>query len=171
MSALPPARSRIPALPSRSNEPQRISGREAHVAAGRNEGVWVGFDSTNVEMAKVEPQYDLNGQKTGIGTITIQFLNGAQYEYADRPMSDWYDLIESSSKGRKTYYDVRGPGKSRPGMGLWKPCVQIRKPTRTSAQVAALASRRKPRSASDRRRTFTRGGRRNAFGAGGFAVG
>jgi hypothetical protein len=161
----------MPALPSRGQTPQRFSGRDAGPATGKNEGVWVAFASTNVMQARADPQYDLDGQKTGVGTITIEFLDGSQYEYDDRPMGDWYDLVESSSKGRFAYYEVRGPGKSRPGMGLWKPCRQIRKATRTAAQVAALRADRQPRGPKQRQRRFTVSGRRNAYGAGGFAVG
>lgn len=170
ISLLPTRGMAPPPLPSRAMGTERVSGRDVTRATGRTHGVWVAFTSTNVERAKVDPQYDLKGELTGVGTITIQFLNGSQYEYADRPMSDWMDLIESSSKGRFTYYDVRGPGKSVPGMGLWKPCVQIGKPTRTPAEVAALAAKRQPRTAAQKRRTFTRGGKRQAYGAGGHWV-
>lgn len=166
MSALPPPRSRVPELPTRTSAPSLHSGRDQGPVKGRTFGQWVGFASTNVEMAKVEPQYDLEGNLTGVGTITAQFLSGAQYEYADRPMSDWYDLVESSSKGSFAYYEVRGPGKSRPGMGLWKPCKQIRKATRTSAQVAALAAKRQPKGAAQRQGRYTVRGRRNAYARG-----
>lgn len=148
---------------------ERISTRDVQRAIGRSEGVWVEFDNTNVEMARVDPEYDFNGKKTGVGLITVQFLNGSQYEYPNRPMSDWYDIIESSSKGRKFYFDVRGPGPSRKGMGIW-PFRQIRQATRTPAQVRALVERRQPRTAAQKRRTFTRGGKRAAYGAGGRSV-
>lgn len=171
-----PSRSGPPPLPSRdvqadprnfSANAQRISTRDVQRAVGRTTGVWVEFDSTNVMRAMVEPQYDLDGKMTGVGTITIEFLNGAQYEYADRPMGDWFDLIESSSKGRFTYYEVRGEGKSVPGMGLWKPCRKIRNATRSAAEVARIKARREPRTAAQKRRTYTRGGKRGAYGAGG----
>jgi len=177
--ALPERSTQPPALPARlpggadpANFPasaQRISTRDVQRSSGRTEGVWVHFDSTNVEMAKVDPQYDLQGKKTGVGTITVQFLSGAQYEYPDRTMGDWHDLVESSSKGRYTYFTVRGPGPSHPGMGLW-PFRQLRSATRSPAEVAALVARRQPRTAEQRRRTFTRGGKRGAFGAGGRSV-
>jgi hypothetical protein len=165
-----PSRAAPPPLPTGRMGGTVTSDRDVQRASGRTTGVWVQVSSTNVEMMKVEPEYNLDGELTGVGTITIQFLNGAQYEYPDRPMADWYDLVESSSKGRKTYWDVRGPGRSRKGMGIW-PFRQIRSATRTPAQVAALAGRRQPQTAAQRARRFTRGGKRNAFGAGGLGVG
>jgi hypothetical protein len=142
------------------------SGRDAGPVRGGTFNTWVKFASTNVEMAKVEPQYDLGGELTGVGLITIQFLNGSQYEYADRPMSDWYDLIESGSKGSFTYYEVRGDGPSHPGMGLWKPCRKIRNATRTAAEVARLAASRQPTTPKQRQRRYTAGGKRNAYARG-----
>lgn len=174
--ALPSRSSGPPPLPSRlpggadprnfSPDAQRISTRDVQRASGRTEGVWVEFDSTNVERAKVDPDYNLDGKKTGTGTITIQFLNGSIYEYPDRPMGDWIDLIESSSKGRFTYFEVRGPGPSRKGMGIWTH-RQIQQATRTAAEVAAMVAARQPRTREQKRRTYTRGGKRAAYGAGG----
>lgn len=169
MATPPPLPSR-PAGANPSNFPasaRAISTRDVQRASGRTEGVWVYFDSTNVYAAKVDAGTDSKGGKTGKGTITIEFLNGAQYEYPDRPMGDWLDLVESSSKGRFTYFEVRGPGKSVPGMGLWKPFKKVRGPTRTAAQVAAMKAAREPRHAAQQRRTYTRGGNRGAYGAGG----
>ena len=111
----------------------------------------------------------MEGKLTGVGSITIEFLDGSQYEYAGRPMSDWYDLIESSSKGRKVYFDVRGPGPSRNGMGIW-PFKKIRNATRSASQVRAMAARNQPRTAAQRQRRYTVGGKRNKYGAGGFRV-
>ncbi len=145
---------------------ERISTRDVQRATGRSEGVWIHFDSTNVYAAKVDPEYDLNGKKTGVGTIYIEFLSGAVYEYQNRPMGDWFDLIESSSKGRFTYYEVRGPGKSVPGMGLW-PSTKIREATRSAETVAKMRKQREPRTEQQKKRTYTRGGKRGAYGAGG----
>jgi hypothetical protein len=171
-----PSRGSPPPLPSRvpggadprnfSQNASRISTRDVQRATGATYGVWVEFDSTNVLRAKVDPQYDLDGKLTGVGLITVEFLSGATYEYDDRPMSDWFDLIESSSKGRFCYFEVRGPGPSRPGMGIWSH-RQISGPTRSAAQVAAMVGNRQPRTREQKRRTYTRGGKRGAYGAGG----
>lgn len=149
---------------------QRISTRDVQRAVGRSEGVWFEFDSQALMGGKVDPEYDLDGKKTGRGLITIEYVSGAVWEFADRPMSDWYDLIESSSKGRFNYYEVRGPGPSRKGMGLWKPATEIKKAWRSSAEIAAIRYRREPRTRAQKRRTYTKGGRRQAFGAGGQRV-
>lgn len=173
-----PQRPSIGSIPSGIRDPHasgdnfspnaaRISTRDVQRATGSTFNRWVEFDSTNVMQAKVEPQYDLDGKLTGVGTITIEFVNGAVYEYENRPMGDWFDLIESSSKGRFSYYEVRGAGKSRPGMGIWKPCKQIRKAFRTPAEVAGIQAKRQPVGARQQARTYTRGGQRGAYGAGG----
>lgn len=145
---------------------QRISTRDVQRAGGRTFGVWVHFDSTNVYAAKVDPDYDLEGKLVGTGTITIEFLNGSRYAYPDRPMGDWFDLIESSSKGRFTYYEVRGPGPSRKGMGIWNH-VELNGPTRSADAVARMKAAREPRHAQQKKRTYTRHGKRGAYGAGG----
>jgi hypothetical protein len=146
---------------------QRASTRSVNRQSGKTEGVWFAFDSTNVNKAKVDAQYDIDGKKTGVGTITIEFVSGATYEYADRPMSDWFYLITSSSKGRKAYYDIRGPGRSRKGMGIWKPCIQTVQAWRSKSEIRAIKAAREPVKAKHKLRTYTRGGKMNAFGKGG----
>jgi hypothetical protein len=169
--ALPPALPKNqPIDPSRfdMSGSQRASSRSVNRQTGRTENVWFSFSSTNVNKAKVDPDYDLeSGKKLGTGTITIEFVSGATYEYADRPMSDWYDLITSSSKGRFSYFEVRGPGRSRKGQGVWKPCVQILQAWRSKAEVRAIKAARQPLTAKHKLRTYTRGGQMNAFGKGG----
>jgi len=169
--ALPPALPKNqPIDPSRFDmrDSQRASTRSVNRQTGRTENQWFSFDSTNVNRAKVDPDYDLEtGEKLGTGTITIEFVNGAEYEYPDRPMSDWYDLITSSSKGRKTYFDIRGPGRSRKGMGLWRPFRQTVQAWRSKQEIRAIKAAREPATAAHRRRTFSRGGQTNAYGKGG----
>lgn len=148
----------------------RISTRDVQRATGSMEGMWVSFDSTNVEMAKVIPNTDGKGGKTGTGTITIRFINGWEYEYQNRPMADWYDLVESSSKGRFTYYEVRGPGKSVSGQTLWPYSRKTKWIDRSAAEIARMKAAREPMHAEQQRRTYTRGGKRGAYGAGGLPV-
>lgn len=172
-----------PSLPSRGAGPdiradprnfaaqaERISTRDVERAAGRTEGVWFAFDSTNVEMAMVEPEYDLQGQKTGVGIITIRFINGWEYEYPNRPMGDWLDLIESQSKGRFTYYEVRGEGPSVEGHTIWPYSRKSKWIDRTAEEIARMVEQREPRTAKHQERTYTRGGKRQAFGKGGLPV-
>lgn len=157
-----PTRATPPPVPSRpNNNPTLYSDRDAHVARGKTFNTWVRVESTNVKEVMVEPDYDLNGELTGTGEIWIRFLSGALYSYPDRKMSDWFDIIESSSKGSFTYYEVRGAGKSRKGMGLWKPCIQHNGPTVDAQTLAALRAANAPRTAAHRARKYTRGGRRN----------
>lgn len=169
-----------PPLPSRpegakpsnfSADAQRISTRDVQRATGRTEGVEVSFDSTNVEKGRVDPDYDQDGKKTGTGTITLWFVNGWAYEYENRPMGDWLDLIESGSKGRFAYYEVRGAGPSAEGHTLWPYSKKWQWATRSAAEVAAIRAAREPRHARQRERRYTRGGKRNQFGAGGRHVG
>ena len=112
--------------------------------------------------------YNQNVQQPN-GTITIEFLSGATYAYANRPVADWLDLFESSSKGRFVYFEVRGPGPSRKGMGIWS-SVKIRDAWRTAAEVRRMAQARRPMTAKQRQRTYTRGGKRGGYGAGGLAI-
>lgn len=174
-----PSRSGPPPLPGRdvqadprnfSGDAQRISTRDVQRAVGRMEGVWVDFDSQNVERARVDPDYDLDGKKTGTGTIIIQFLNGWEYTYDNRPMGDWLDLVESSSKGRFTYFEVRGAGPSIEGRTIWPYSKKRKFAERSAAQIEAMVRRRAPRTAAQKRRTYTRGGKRQAYGAGGRSI-
>lgn len=112
---------------------------------------------------------DGNGGKATMGVIEIEFLSGATYQYHNRPIADFMDMVESSSKGRFTYYEVRGPGPSRPGMGIW-PSIKVRDGWRTAAEVRRMAHARRPRTAAQAKRTYTRGGQRGAFGKGGLPV-
>ncbi len=114
-------------------------------------------------------RYDPDEGNTGVGTIKIEFLNGAEWTYPGRSASDWLDLIESSSKGRYAYYQIRGPGPSRKGMGLWHG-FESRPAWRSSAEVARMKRAREPVGRRQKRRLFTVGGKRNAYGAGGKMV-
>ena len=134
------------------------SDRDIKEARGRNEGVWVSVDSTNVNRVRFDPEYDLDGKKTGMGEIQIEFLNLSLYSYPNRPASDFLDIIESSSKGRFVYYEARPS---------W-PFKRLRGPQRkvTREMIAA----RSPRTAAQKRRTYTVGGRRGSHGAGGARI-
>lgn len=178
-----PARSAPPPLPARGGPPllpsqrrgiqafdpssQAESDRNVTRARGKVTGIWVSVNSTNVNRVRFDPEYDLNGNTTGMGTITIEFLSLAMYEYAGRSLADYIDIIESSSKGRFAYYEIRGAGPSRPGMGIW-PSVRLRGPQRKV--TSAMRGARAPRTAAQRQRTYTVGGRRGAYGAGGLPV-
>jgi len=142
------------------------SGRDApFLPRGSVFNQWISVNSTNVNRIRCDPDIDLKtGDQLGTGTISIEFLSLALYEYPNRPLNDFLDLFTSSSKGRYTYYEVRGPGPSMQGMGLWQPFVKIRGPVRTPAQVRELAKARKPRTERQRRRFYNVGGRRNAGG-------
>ncbi len=170
-----PARSGPPPLPIRDAHALRsnfaigskISTRDVARGTGKLFGDWVNFDSTNVMRAKYEPNVDSQGNRQPIGTIWIEFVSGAEYKYRNRPAGDFMDLVESSSKGRFSYYEVRGEGPSHKGMGLWKPCEQTRQAWRSKAEQASIRKKRQPVGAKQQQRTYTRGGKRRAFGAGG----
>ncbi len=136
----------------------RVSTRGVNRATGRSEGVWFSFNSTNVNRAMVQPQYDLDGNKTGVGTITVEFVSGATWEYADRPMSDWYDLIESSSKGRVGYYVIRGPGAPIKGKSNWQGHETL-PAWRSKEQIKAIVEAREPATKRHKERTYKVGGK------------
>ncbi len=170
-----PARGGPPPLPSREAHALRsnfaigskISTRDVARGTGKLFGDWVNFDSTNVMRAKYEPNVDSAGNRQPIGTIWIEFVSGAEYRYRNRAAGDFMDLVESSSKGTFAYDEIRGPGKSIPGMGKWKPCEKIRSAWRSRAEQNEIKRKRQPIGAKQRARTYTRGGKRNAFRLGG----
>lgn len=147
----------------------RVSTRDVKRVSGSIYGVDFFPNSTNVNRMRCDRDVDANGEPLNKGTITIEFLSGATYKYADRPITDWMDLVESSSKGRFTYFEVRGPGKSRKGMGIWSG-VMVRPAFRSKSEVADMRRKREPVTAEQRKRTYTRGGRRGAYGAGGVRI-
>lgn len=137
---------------------QAYSSREAEFARNRTYSRWVAANSTWVNRMRFDPQFDFDGDPTGQGTITIEFLDLSMFEYEGRSTADWLDILESSSKGRYAYYVIL---KRR-----W-PYTQLKKASRTSREVHEIAEKRNPRTKKQKRRTFTVGGQRNAFGKGG----
>ncbi len=154
----PPPRSGIANQFDLNQGSQRVSTRGVNRATGNSEGVWFSFNSTNVNRAMVQPQYDLDGNKTGVGTITVEFVSGATYTYEDRPMGDWYDIISSSSKGRHGYYVIRGPGAPIPGKSNW-PFTKIKDAWRTKEQIKAIIDAREPTTKRHKKRFFQIGGK------------
>ncbi len=123
---------------------------------GTTYGVWIAFSSTNVYAGMYEPDYETRGGdsvRTGKGTITLEFLDGSKYEYPGRSAADWLDIISSSSKGRYAFYNIRGPGPSHKGMGIWT-FRQVSGPTRSKAEVARMRAQREPTTAKQRQRTY-----------------
>jgi len=107
----------------------------------------------------VDPYYDLEtGGKTGFGTITVEFVSGAMYEYENRPMGDWMDLITSSSKGRYGWYVIKGPGPPVKGKSRW-PFKQIKEAWRSRDQIKAIVDARQPKTRQHKKRFFKRGGK------------
>lgn len=95
-------------LPGSLAENPFQSDRERYGAdIGAPVGRWVGVVSTNVNRIKFDPNYDMEGQLTGDGTITVEFLSLAVYEYSDCPNAMWVDFVNSSSKGMFVYYRLR----------------------------------------------------------------
>jgi len=138
------------------SDTSKISSRDVQRATGRTQGVWVSTNSTWVDRMRFDPEYDLDGNKTGRGIITIEFIDLSMFEYPDRSAADWMDLFESSSKGRFVYYAASG----------WA-YKQLRKASLRGPALAAKKASRAPRGSRQKRRTFTVGGKRGAFGAGG----
>lgn len=183
MATIPPplpSRAVPPPLPSRSRDAYatpsqfdpnrgRISTRDVQRASGQTYSVWVSVNSTNVNRMKYEPDRDSEGNQKAQGTIWIEFLSGATYAYPNRPLADWIDLFESSSKGRFVFWEVRGPGPSRQGMGIW-PSIKIRDGWRTSSEIKSMQRKRQPVTAQQRKRTYTRHGQRGAYGKGGVKI-
>lgn len=155
--ALPPA---LPGEGPTSFDPSGTvrSDRDIQEARGRTFGVWVSVNSQALNRIRFDPEYDLQGKLTGRGTITIEYLNLSQYEFPNRLNSEWFDLFESSSKGRYNWYRIRGH---------W-PHRMIRGPQRRV--TAAMRRARAPQTAAQARRTFTSGGRRGAYGQGGMPL-
>lgn len=133
---------------------------------GKVFGIWIATNSTNVNRIKCDPDLDRQGNQTGTGTIYIEFLSLALYKYPGRPLNDFLDLFTSSSKGRFTYYEVRGPGPSAEGKSIW-PFVKLRGPQRTPEQVRELAAKREPLGGLPALRYYNVGGKYQAGGRGG----
>lgn len=123
--------------------------------------IWISTNSTNVNRIRCDRDRDRDGNPQKTGTITIEFLDLSLYEYPDRPLNDFLDLMTSSSKGRYAYYEVRGPGPSKPGMGIW-PFRKLRGPQRKVTE--AMKEARQPRTEEQKRRFYNVGGRRRAGG-------
>jgi hypothetical protein len=125
-------------------------------------GDWIGFSSTNVNRAKYEPNFGFpSGKQLPTGTVQIEFVSGALYEYQDIPESDFLDLVLSSSKGRYTYFHVRGKGPSRKGMSVapWDNFRMIHGPTRSKSKIRDIMRARRPQVARHHLRYYF--GRKN----------
>lgn len=162
-----PPRGTPPPLPGQLNfqSGQQQSTRDVpFLAGGAILNQWIAIpDSTNVNRIRCDQDIDLNGNRLPTGTIYIEFLNLSLYQYNNRPMNDFVDLFTSSSKGRYTHFEVRGPGPSRPGMGIW-PAIKLRGPLRSAAQTRRIARARQPRTQVQRLRYYNVGGRARAGG-------
>lgn len=140
------------------SDTERISSRDVQRASGRTQGVWISTNSQFVDRMRFDPEYDLDGNKTGRGVIVIEYIDLSMFEYPDRSMSEWMDLFESSSKGRYAKYIVIDGG--------W-PYKTLRKGLLRGPALAAKKASRAPRGSRQKRRSFTVGGKRHAYGKGG----
>ena len=170
---LPVNRGRSPLPPPLPGQRQGEFDPNARVHSGRDVpflpggqlfGQWVSVNSTNVNRIMFEQDTDQQGNRLPTGSIYIEFLSLALYKYPGRTAGEFMDLFTSSSKGRFSYYQVRGPGPSVEGMGLWQPFIKLRGASRSASEVRRLAQARQPRTERQRRRFYNVGGRRNAGG-------
>lgn len=131
-------------------EHSRISTRDVQRASGRTYSQWVSTTSQWVNRMRFDPEYELEtGDMTGRGTITIEFIDLSMFEYPDRSAADWLDIFTSSSKGRFMHGVV---------IGNWK-YIQLKKASRSSAEVRRMAAIRAPRGQRQGKRSYVAGGR------------
>lgn len=165
---LPSQRTPGPQPPGEFGKPAELQSSRlmGNLPTGNVFNRWIGTNSTNVNRIRCEPYTDKDGNQTGLGDIYVEFLSLALYKYPGRPLNDFLDLFTSSSKGRYTYYEVRGSGPSVEGKSIW-PFVKLRGPQRTPAEVRRLAAKREPLGGLPALRYYNVGGRYQAGGAGG----
>lgn len=120
---------------------------------------------------RMDRDSDGQGGKAQTGVITVEFVSGETWQYPNRSIADFVDMVESSSKGRFAYYEIRGPGPSSQvkGRGLW-PGTKIRDAWRSAAEIKRIRHARRPITAAQKQRTYTRYGKRGGYGAGGLAI-
>lgn len=172
----------MPGMPSRPDRPPTdpnaptdsqgtfISLRDVDRAKGNVVGRWIIFNSQVIEKARFDYQYDLQtGERRNVGVIKIEYITLKMCGFPDRSLADFLDIIESSSKGRFNWNEIRGPGPSVEGQSLW-PFYVIKDKSRTPKEVKRIQATRAPIGAAQKRRTYTRGGQRNVFGKGGRRV-